>query len=408
MDRRDPETDAVLQITGLTLPSYRNGCACGARTVDLFGYPDHDHFRARCTACGVWDRDWIEHAVLGDKRDGRPRRFEPSPSNRFAIFRRDKFCCVHCGRPAPRAGDAFSEIRRLLVAHAGSERSLAVARDAHASTCLQCGQVLPGILQSIPFEIYRTLSARTLEQLWDILERGRLTIDHLIPYTLLEIDGVVVGKKEADLVRDTLLVTACRNCNWGRRDALERWDEISQLLMQRILPARRDAADIRGYAGANLFSSTSGTPAPRGLGYDSQPCSSRVPLIARCDRERRFFRAMLDERNDMIDVKRHFVRFPAVVRNVDPDGHEALALTNRMEDRFGIRCIHETGPASELDAIHRSRSSWYCLLYDSEPCPWRDRTFHPQIRTRCLWMGGGALWTEARMGRRSLWMQGTA
>jgi len=59
---------------------------------------------------------------------------------------------------------------------------------------------------------------------------------------------VVVGKVENDLVRDTLLVTACKHCNWGRRDALERWDEMVELLVNRGLAGRRDAAEIRGYA----------------------------------------------------------------------------------------------------------------------------------------------------------------
>jgi len=120
MDRRGPETDAIVQITGLMLPSHRGGCDCGARTVDVYGYLDHDHLRARCTACGVWHKDRIERAVLGERRDGRARRFLPSPAATFAIFQRDRFCCVHCGRPAPRAGDAFGEIRRLLAAHTGS------------------------------------------------------------------------------------------------------------------------------------------------------------------------------------------------------------------------------------------------------------------------------------------------
>jgi len=92
------------------------------------------------------------------------------------------------------------------------------------------------------------LSTGVIEQLWDILERGRLTIDHVIPHALLEIDGVVVGGKESGLVRDTLLVTACKECNWGRRDALESWDEILELLLRRVLPGRRNASDIRGYA----------------------------------------------------------------------------------------------------------------------------------------------------------------
>lgn len=250
---RGPETDAILQITGLPLPSHHDGCRCGARTVDVYGYLDHTGLRPRCTACGVWYKGWIEHAALGGKGDGRAKRFQPSPSITFATFRRDKFCCVHCGRPAPRAGDAFAEIRRLLVTHAGSEASLAIVRDAHASSCAQCGQLLPGILQSIPFEIYRTLPASTVKHLWDLLDRGRLTIDHVIPCALLEIDGVVVGSKENDLVRDTLLVTACNECNWGRRDALERWDEIATLLAQRVLPGRRDASEILGYAEQMYF-----------------------------------------------------------------------------------------------------------------------------------------------------------
>jgi 5-methylcytosine-specific restriction endonuclease McrA len=247
MERRGPETSAILQITGLMLPSYRGRCDCGARTVDVYGYVDHDNLRARCTACGVWQKDWIEHAVLGEKRDRRASRFQLSPSITFRVFRRDKFCCVHCGRPAPRAGDAFGQIRQLLAA-SGSEQSLAMARDAHASSCLQCGQLLPGILQSIPFEIYRTLPASVVEQLWDLLERGRLTIDHIIPHTLLEMEGVVVGNEESNLVGETLLVTACKECNWGRLDALERWDEIEQLLTNHVLPGRRDTAEIRGYA----------------------------------------------------------------------------------------------------------------------------------------------------------------
>src|SRR5438270_8044561 len=247
MERRGLETNAILQITGLTLPSYLPRCLCGARTIDVYGYTDHDNLRAQCTACGIWRKDWIAHAVLGQKRDRRASRFQLSPSTTFSVFRRDKFCCVHCGRPAPRAGDAFGKIRELLAA-AGSERSLGIARDAHASSCLQCGQLLPGILQSIPFEVYRELSPSVVEQLWRILERGRLTIDHILPYTLLEIDGVVVGRVESGLVQETLLVTACKECNWGRRDTLERWDEIEQLLTHRVLPGRRDAAEIRGYA----------------------------------------------------------------------------------------------------------------------------------------------------------------
>ena len=63
---------------------------------------------------------------------------------------------------------------------------------------------------------------------------------------MLEIDGVVVRSKENDLVRDTLLVTACNECNWGRRDALERWDEIATLLAQRVLPGR--ATRVRFWA----------------------------------------------------------------------------------------------------------------------------------------------------------------
>jgi 5-methylcytosine-specific restriction endonuclease McrA len=247
MERRDPALGAILQVTGVPLPSHIDGCRCGALKIDLYGYLEHDNIRARCI-CGVWYPDWIDHEVLGAKRDGRASRFQPSPSIRFSIFRRDKYCCVHCGHPAPRAGDAFGEIRAVLLAHVESERSLAIARDVHASSCVQCGQLLPGILQSVPFEVYRRLPDEAKLAIWDLLERGRLTVDHLLPHSLLALDGVVVGGKEAELVRDTLLVTSCAECNWGRRDALERWDEIAELLEQRVLPGRRDALEIKGYA----------------------------------------------------------------------------------------------------------------------------------------------------------------
>lgn len=247
MERRDPADGAILQITGVPLPSHIDGCRCGARTIDLYGYLEHDNIRGRCI-CGVWYADWIDHAVLGTKRDGRASRFQPSPGIRFAIFRRDKYCCVHCGQPAPRAGDAFGEIRSVLLAHVESERSLALARDAHASSCLQCGQLLPGILQSVPFEVYAQLPSDAKASIWNLLERGRLTLDHVLPHALLSLEGVVVGSREAELVRETLLVTSCADCNWGRRDVLERWDEIVELLEQRVLPGRRDAREIRGYA----------------------------------------------------------------------------------------------------------------------------------------------------------------
>jgi 5-methylcytosine-specific restriction endonuclease McrA len=247
MERRDPANGAILQVTGHPLPSHMEGCRCGALKVDLYGYVEHDNIRARCV-CGVWYRGWVDHETLGVKREGRASRFQPSPSIRFAIYRRDKYCCVHCGRPAPRSGDAFGEVRSLLLAYAESERSLATARDAHASMCVQCGQMLPGILQSIPFEVYRRLPNDAKNAIWNVLERGRLTVDHLLPHALLAIDGVVVGGKEAELVRDTLLVTSCAECNWGRSDALERWDEIADLLEHRVLPGLRDAREIKGYA----------------------------------------------------------------------------------------------------------------------------------------------------------------
>ncbi len=248
MDRREPETGAILQITGHPLPSRYDDCRCGSRKFDLYGYIDHGHIRARCTVCGVWYANWIDQEILGKQSDVRANRFQTSPSKRFDVFRRDKFCCVHCGRAAPRAGDAFGAIRRLVIDTVGSERSLAIAQSTHASECLQCGQLLPGIFQSIPYEVYRDLAADVRHQIWDMLERGRLTIDHLIPHVLLQMDDVVIGMKESELGQETLLVTACKECNWGRRETLERWDEILQLLTLRILPGRRDARDVRGYA----------------------------------------------------------------------------------------------------------------------------------------------------------------
>jgi 5-methylcytosine-specific restriction endonuclease McrA len=248
MENDGLEPAAMLQIAGVVLPSHHDPCPCGARSVDIYGYREHDHLRARCTACDVWRRDWVDRDVLGEKHDRRAARFLVPPAVRFAILRRDKHCCVHCGQPAPRSGDAFASIRELLVASTGSERRLALANEAHASSCLHCGQLLPGIFQSIPYDVYADLTIDVKTRIWDILDASRLTMDHLIPHALLIRDGVVRGKRELELVNETLVVTACARCNWGRGDTLERWDEIERVIVNCVLRGRRDSEHVVGYA----------------------------------------------------------------------------------------------------------------------------------------------------------------
>jgi hypothetical protein len=248
MERDESELTAILQIAGVVLPSHHDSCACGARSVDVYGFREHDHLSARCTACNVRRHDWIDRGVLGEKRDRRFTRFLVPPSVRFAVLRRDKHCCVHCGQPGPRSGDAFSKIRELLVASVGSERRLTLAQDAHASSCIHCGQLLPGIFQSIPYDVYADLTVEVRSQIWNVLESSRLSMDHLIPHALLNIDGVVCGKQELELVNEVLIVTACGLCNWGRRDTLERWDEIERVIANAVLGGRRDVKNVIGYA----------------------------------------------------------------------------------------------------------------------------------------------------------------
>jgi hypothetical protein len=228
-------------------------CRCGARVVDLHSFVEHSNLRATCVACGAALSDSIPRNILGDDKARRSTRFRVSQGIRFDIFRRDKFCCVHCGRPAPRAGDAFEKVRSILISIVGNEDRLAVARSAHAATCVTCGSLLPGILQSIPYNVVQALTPIDRNRLFDVLDGQRLTIDHLFPVSVLEVNGIVNGAVESNLVTNVFLTTSCMDCNWGRRETLEAWPDLKLLLENVILRDRRDRSEIIGHAQEIFF-----------------------------------------------------------------------------------------------------------------------------------------------------------
>jgi hypothetical protein len=170
----------IFEVTGFDLPARYDGCKCGNRKVDLRGYLEHDNLRPTCTACGALLSINVAHSELGVQARARGSRYDVKPGIRFNVFRRDKYCCVHCGRPAPRAGVAFQEIRDVLETVAGVE-SLSVARSEHATTCMTCGGLLPGMLQSIPYSVVERMTSEQRGAIFGILEKQRLTIDHLFP-----------------------------------------------------------------------------------------------------------------------------------------------------------------------------------------------------------------------------------
>jgi hypothetical protein len=242
-----------LEITGFPLPSYLDACVCGARTIDLRGYIEHSNLRATCVACGAERPDSISRSVLGETKSNRSKRFEITQTARFDVFRRDKFCCVHCGQPAPRAGDAFAKVRDLLISAVGSEHRLVVARHEHATTCVTCGNTLPGIFQSIPYDVIQQLSSEQRAHLLAVIDGQRLTIDHLLPVSILEIDGVVRGSVENKLVTNALLATSCMDCNWGRHETLEPWPEFKSLLGNVVLKNHPRKDELIGYVQGIYF-----------------------------------------------------------------------------------------------------------------------------------------------------------
>jgi hypothetical protein len=243
-----PLGTVIFEVTGFPLPDRYDGCLCGSRIVDLRGYLEHDNLRPSCTACGAALSINVAHSELGGGTRSRGSRYSIKPSVRFNVFRRDKYCCVHCGRPAPRAGAAFEQIRTILEAVSGSGNSLVIARNDHAASCVTCGQMLPGILQSIPYAVVEKMTAEERELIFGVLEKQRLTIDHLFPVAVLEIGGVVRGGEENRLVTDVLLATSCMECNWGRRDTLEAWGDLETLLNNTVLRDRINRSEIIGYA----------------------------------------------------------------------------------------------------------------------------------------------------------------
>jgi 5-methylcytosine-specific restriction endonuclease McrA len=226
----------ILMVSGVALPSHLEACRCGARSVDVYSYLEHDNFKGQCTACGATRADWIPHETLGLGRDSRSTRFKVLTTRRFEVFRRDKFMCVHCGSAAPRAGDVSSRIQRLLTELLGEK--LVASSKEHAQNCITCGQQLPGMFQVLSFEQLQHLTGDQKRTIFDQLEGRRLTIDHIFPESLLELNGVINGKVELQLVSETFLVTACVECNLGRRTTLETWEEVEYLLRRTVLPGR--------------------------------------------------------------------------------------------------------------------------------------------------------------------------
>jgi hypothetical protein len=237
-----------VEITGVTLPSFMKACRCGARVFDVHGYTEHSNLRATCVACGATLAENVPRSIFGVENTKRATRFRVSQSTRFDTFRRDKFCCAHCGQPAPRGGDAFDKVRSMLVSIVGSEHRLVVARNAHAATCISCGSLLPGILQSIPYDVVQAMAPHERIRLFDLLDGQRLTIDHLFPVSILEIDSVVNGSIENDLVTSVFLATSCMDCNLGRREKLEEWGELKGFLENVILRDRHDRKELIGHA----------------------------------------------------------------------------------------------------------------------------------------------------------------
>ena len=81
-----------------------------------------------------------------------------------------------------------------------------------------------------------------------MLDGQRLTIDHLFPVSILEIDNVVKGPIESNLVTNILLATSCMDCNWGRRESLEDWSDLKPFLENVVLRTHSDRKELIGHA----------------------------------------------------------------------------------------------------------------------------------------------------------------
>jgi hypothetical protein len=101
--------------------------------------------------------------------------------------------------------------------------------------------MLPGVFQSLSYEQLQRLTPEQKNKLFTQLEGRRLTIDHVFPEALLELNGIINGKEELKLVSEAFLVTACEQCNIGRRETLEEWVDIERLLRRTALKDRASA-----------------------------------------------------------------------------------------------------------------------------------------------------------------------
>jgi 5-methylcytosine-specific restriction endonuclease McrA len=238
----------VLQVAGVPLPSHLGPCRCGNRFVDVFQFLEHSNLKGVCTACGTDYPGWVPHESIGGPQTGRAKRFTVSQSRRFDIFRRDDFLCVHCGRPAPRASEAHDRLTRIITRVIGDEATMRSASAEHAKNCVSCGQLLPDIFHTLTYEQLQRLDASAINEIFSKLESERLTIDHIFPESLLEIDGVVNGPHELRLVQNVFLVTACMECNRGRRATLEPIEDIERLLLATSLRGRPRSEEAIGYA----------------------------------------------------------------------------------------------------------------------------------------------------------------
>jgi hypothetical protein len=224
-------------------------CKCGSRNVDVTIFVDHDNWEAACRACGVVRPGWVGHTILGEGSDRRSSYLHLEWGRRFEIFKRDGFCCVHCDRPAQRAGRTTERLDALFRRELGENYDVVAARNRveHAQACAACGQTLPGIFQQIAYADFARLPALARREWEEILDAGRLTIDHLLPVAELERDGIVREGPERKLVSQQLTVTSCYGCNWGRRDSVESLDEIIAVLRATVFRDRvRDLNSVLG------------------------------------------------------------------------------------------------------------------------------------------------------------------
>ena len=238
----------VLQVTGVTLPSHLDHCRCGNRLVDVFRFLEHNNLKGVCTACGTDYPDWLPGKLIDESPSGRAKRFIVSQARRFDVFRRDGFLCVHCARPAPRASEVHDRLATIIARVVGDDITMHSTFEDHAKNCVTCGQLLPNIFQTLTFEQLQRLDSSARSEIFLRLESERLTIDHIFPESLLEIEGVVKGSDELDLVQNVFLVTACMECNRGRRATLEPIEDIERLLLATALRGRPHPDEAIGYA----------------------------------------------------------------------------------------------------------------------------------------------------------------